>query len=477
MEAIKITKINSKAIIAVLVFSAFMAVFNETILNVALNTLMKEMNVTAGTIQWIITGYMIVVSVMVPITAFLIQSFETKRLYLGAMALLLFGTISAACSGSFAMLLISRMLQASGTGMMIPLMMTTVLLITPPEKHGSAMGICGCAISLGPALGPIVSGFILQFFSWHALFIILIPLIVLAMILGYIYLVNVSTLTKPKMDFISIILSTIGIGGVIYGISSFSGDGNMKTIGIIFIIGIVSLILFCKRQLSLKEPMLEMRTFKYPLFSIGVVLVMISMMIMFTMNVMLPMFLQGALKTTTFVAGMVLLPAALASGIVTPIGGKIYDKVGVKVLIPVAFTLMLVALSFLSRSNTNTSIAKIILLFILVCIGVGLAMSPCQTSSLNQLPKEDYPHGVAILNTLQQISAAIGSSLFIGIMSASQLKALNNSAPEQIAVATGFRSATLVAVLFVLAGLCLSFALRLGNKKLHSQSDLILENE
>lgn len=480
MKEIKTTTskkiINTKVIVGVLVFSAFLALFNETILNVALTPLMGEMNVTAGTIQWLITGYMIVVSVMVPVTAFLIKSFETKQLYLGAMTLILIGTICAALSGSFAMLLISRMLQASGTGMMIPIMMNTVLLVTPPEKHGTAMGICGSAICLGPALGPTVSGIVLQFFSWHVLFIILIPLIVLAMILGNFYLVNVSIITKPKLDFLSIILSSLGIGGVIYGISSFSGDGNMKIVAMIFIIGIVSLVVFCMRQLSLKEPMLEMRTFKYPIFSIGVVLVMIAMMTIFTMGIMLPMFLQGALKTTTFVAAMVLLPGALASGVATPIGGKIYDKVGVKVLVPVGFALILVALFILSGSNSDTSLIKIIATYIVVCIGVGLIMSPCQTNSLKQLPKEDYPHGVAIMNTLQQISAALGSSLFIGIMSASQLKALNNYAPQEMAVATGFGSAVLVVVIFVLVGLCLSFTLGLGNKKLGLSSDLRLEN-
>jgi DHA2 family lincomycin resistance protein-like MFS transporter len=481
METTKITKstrkTNTKVIIAVLVFSAFIAVFNETILNVALSPLMVEMNVTAGKIQWIITAYMIVVAVLVPVTAFLIQSFGTKQLYLAAMTLLLLGTICAACSGSFLMLLISRMLQASGTGMMIPIMMNTVLLVTPPENRGSAMGICGCAISLGPALGPTVAGIVLQFFTWHALFIILIPIIILAMILGSIYLVNVSIITKPKIDFISIILSSVGFGGTIYGISSVSGNGNIKIVGLVFIIGIISLVLFGKRQLSLKQPMLDIRTFKYPIFSIGAALVMISMMTMFTMNVMLPMFLQGALKTTTFVAAMVLLPAALASGIVTPVGGKIYDKFGVKILVPVGFTIILVALFILSRSNNDTSLIKIIVLYVFVCIGFGIIMSPCQTSALNQLPKEYYPHGVAILNTLQQISAAIGSSLFIGIMSASQVKALNNSVPEQIAVATGFRSATLVAVMFVLVGLCLSIALGFGNKKLSLPSDLGLVNE
>jgi len=478
MKTTKSTKeVNSKAIIGVLVFSAFLAIFNETILNVALSPLMKEMNVTAATVQWLITAYMIVVSIMVPITAFLVQTFETKKLFLGAMSLLLFGTICAAFSGSFVMLLISRMLQASGTGMMIPILMNTVLLVTPPEKHGSAMGICGCVISLGPALGPTFSGIILQLFNWHALFLILIPLIIVAMILGSIYLVNVSTLTNPKLDFISIVLSSLGIGGVIYGISSFNGDGNMQIISLIFIVGILSLILFCKRQFSLKEPMLELCIFKYPLFSVGVVLLMISFMTIFTMGVMLPIFLQGALKTTTFVAAMVLLPAALANGAVTPIGGKIYDKVGVKVLIPVGFTIILVSLFVLSRSNSDTSLIQIIISYIVVCIGVGITMSPCQTGALKQLPKEAYPHGIAVMNTLQQIAAALGSSLFIGIMSASQLKALNNSVSPQIAIATGFKSSASVLVIFVLAGLCLSFALRLGNKNSFSSSNSSLENE
>jgi len=459
-------QLNATAILAVLVFSAFIALFNETILNVALNTLMDEMKVTGATIQWLVTVYMIVVSVMVPVTAFLIQTFEIKKLFLGAMSILLLGTIGAACSGTFVMLLISRMIQAMGTGMMIPIMMNTVLLVTPPKKRGSAMGICVCAIQLGPALGPTFSGLILQFLSWHALFIILIPVIVLAMVLGNRYLVNVAELTRPKIDIASIILSTLGVGGIIYGLSSFGGDGNMKIAMVIFVIGILSLIIFIRRQLILEEPMLEMRTFKYPVFSIGVVLVMLSMMTIFTMNVMLPMYLQGALLKATFISAIVLLPATLSNGVVTLISGRIYDKIGAKKLVPTGFFILVVSLFIMSRSTVDTSVLKIMLVYILVCIGVGCTMSTAQTHALGQLPKEAYPHGIAILNTLQQISAAIGSSLFISIMSASQLKALNSAASEPVAIATGFQSATFVMVLFVLAGLFLSITLIMEKKKL-----------
>jgi len=459
-----ITGINVKAIIAVLVFSGFIAVFNETILNVALSSLMVEMNVTAGTIQWIITAYMIVVAVLVPITAFLIQTFEIKKLFLSAMAIFLFGTICAAFSGSFAMLLISRILQAAGTGMLIPIMMNTVLIVAPPQNRGSAMGLCGAALALGPALGPTVAGIVLQFYSWHTLFIILIPVIILAMIVGSLYLVNVSDITKPKIDILSILLSSLGFGGLIYGISSISGVGDIRIVATIFIVGIICLILFCKRQMSLKEPMLNIRAFKYPVFSMGILLVMFSMMTIFTMSVLLPMFIQGALGENTFIVAMALLPATLISAIATPFAGKLYDKFGMKVLVPVGFAIILIPLFILSHANSDTSIIKIIVLFILVDIGVALTMSTSQTTALSPLPKEFYPHGVAILNTLQQLSSAIGSSLFIGIMSASQLKALSNQAPERVAVATGFSSATLALSGFVLIGLCLSIALSFANK-------------
>lgn len=468
-------KVNATVIISILVFSAFIATFNETILNVALSGIMKEMNITAGTVQWLITAYMIVTSVMVPVTAFLIQTFKTKQLFLSALGLLLVGTICAACSGTFVMLLISRMIQASGTGMMIPIMMNTVLVVSPKEKIGSSMAICVCAISLGPAFGPTVSGIILQYFSWHVLFIMLIPIIVLAMIAGKLALADVVEITKPKIDYLSIILSTIGLGSIIYGISSISGSDVKVTI-FSFIIGIISVIVFTKRQIALSEPMLNLSPFKYSKFVIGVLLVMVSMMIMFTMNVMLPMFMEGSLGTTSFIAALALLPAVICNGVATSIGGKIYDKCGVKFLVPVGFGIIAIFVFILAHCSNETSLVKIIITYICICIGVGFTMSPSQTHSLNQLPKEYYPHGVAIVNTLQQVSAAVGSSLFMGIMSAVQLKTLAaQHVTNEIAVATGFSSAAIVAFIIAVVGLSLSFAFAKNKKILKSKEQTILE--
>jgi len=465
-------KYNVKAITIVLLFGGFISLFNETILNVALSRLMVEMNVTATTVQWLATGYMLIVGILVPITAFLMQTFTTKQLYLSAMILFLVGSIFAAFSTSFELLLISRMIQGIGTGMLAPLMMNTVIEINPPEKRGSAMGLCLCAALFGPAMGPTVSGIILQFFSWHALFFMLIPFAIIAIIIGAIYLENVSELTKPKMDYLSILLSTIGFAGIIYGISSI-GDiqGNKLVIIISFVVGVIALIFFSKRQLSLKQPMLELRAFKYPLFSIGAVLVMITMMIVFSMNMMLPMFLQGALKTTSFIAAITLLPAVLLNGFMTPITGKIYDKIGGKVLVPAGYAIMCVFLGLLAYNLSSTiPLFVIIILYCFVCLGVSMTMAPGQTNSLNQLPKEYYPHGVAILTTLQQIAAAIGSSLFTGVMSAGQTNYLNkvsdpDSAFQQVAgMVVGFKYSVLVALIIVIIAFVLSLFLK-GNIK------------
>ncbi|AVK51206.1 MFS transporter [Clostridium sp. MF28] len=449
--------INFISIIAILVASAFVATFNETILNVALSAIMKDMNVSAGTVQWLVTAYMTVAAVMVPVTAFLIQSFKTRNLFLSAMGLLLIGTICAAFSNSFAMLLISRMIQSSGTGMIIPIMMNTILLVAPKEKLGISMAICVPAILLGPAFGPTVSGIILQYFSWNALFIMLIPIVAILMIIGTLFLVNVGELTKPKMDYLSIILSTIGVGTIIYAISSIS-EGNIRTTLISFIIGIICLILFIKRQNTLKEPMLNLSPFKYPKFVIGTILVMIAMMVTFTMSIMLPMYMEGALGKTSSVAGLALLPAVICAGLAAPVGGKIYDKFGVKLLIPLGTGIVTVFVFLISLSKSDTSLVHLVIIYICMSVGIGLFMSPSQTHGLNQLPKEYYPHGVAIVNTLQQVSAAIGSSLFIGIMSAAQINALEvHHATNEVAMATGFSTATLIVCGFAFVALILSF--------------------
>ena len=461
-------KYNVKAIMAVLLFGGFLSLFNETILNVALSKLMVEMQVTATTIQWLTTGYVLVVGILVPVTAFLIHSFTTKQLFLSAMLLFLAGTILAIFSTTFPALLIARMIQATGTGMLVPIMMNTAIAVNPPEKRGSVMGLCVCAILFGPALGPIASGALLNFFNWQALFIVLLPLSAILIIAGSIFLENVSEITKPKIDYLSIILSTIGFAGIIYGISALSdANANKLVILICFAAGVLGLIFFSKRQFFLKQPMLDLRAFKNFTFTISVLLIVLMQMIQFSMNMVLPLLLQNGLKTSSLTSALVLLPAVLINGFTTPVAGKIYDKVGGKTLIPVGFLIAGISMFLLSRIGASTPIAVITILYCFVCLGVALAVSPSQTNALNQLSRESHADGIAITNTLMQISGAIGSTLFIGLMTSGQnnfSSKLSNGSDKVQAVYSGFNYSLTAAVIVLAVGFIISFGLRRNHK-------------
>jgi len=460
-------KCNVKAIMAVLLFGGFLSLFNETILNVAFAKIMVELKVTATTVQWLATAYMLVVGMLVPITAFLIHRFTTKQLFLSAMILFLLGTILAVISTSFIMLLISRIIQATGTGMLVPIMMNTALVISPQEKRGSTMGLCVCAILIGPALGPVVSGSLLQFFPFKSLFIMLIPLAIVSIISGALFLKNVSIITKPKVDYLSIVLSSIGFAGIILGISSLNDSYSNKLLIIIyFAVGIIGLIFFSKRQLSLKQPMLEIRAFQHPIFTLCIILIVITQMVQFSMNMLLPLLLQNGLNSTPIAAAIVLLPSVIISGLTTPIAGKIFDRVGGKKLIIVGFLILCIFMGLLSLIGSSTSILTITGLYCFVGFGSALIIPATQTTALNQLSSEHQADGIAITSTSMQIAAAIGSTLFIGLMAAGQNNFFNNSSNSSTheikvqALYSGFRYSMTAAVIIISIGFILSLFLK-----------------
>ncbi len=469
MEAEKIyteekKQYNVKAIMFVLLLGGFISLFNETILNVAFPKLMMEMNITAITVQWLTTGYVLVVGILVPVTAFLIHTFTTKQLFLSAMIIFLIGTLCAVFSNTFATLLISRLIQALGTGMLIPIMMNSALAITPPQKHGSIIGLCVCVITLGPALGPAVSGLLLQHFSWHSLFILLIPFLFICIAGGYKFLENTSELTKPKIDYLSILLSIIGLASIIYSVSS-AGNSSLLTTVTIFAIGLISLIFFGKRQLSLKQPILDIRSFRHPIFTIGVLLIVLVQMFQFSVNMTLPLLLQNGLKTSSFTSAMVLLPAILTSCILTPFVGKIYDKIGGIILIPLGFLVACIFTFVLSRVTPSTSVMTITLIYCFIMVGVSMCMSTSQTTSLSELPGKNQADGVAIVNTAMQIAGALGSALFVGVMTAYQniyLKNVSNAtdpSSQANAIYSGFNHSVTIAAILIGIGFILSLIL------------------
>lgn len=475
MDNLNFTKKQRIMIMVPLLLGSFIALLNETLLNVAFPELVSSLHVSLGTIQWLATAYMLIIGILVPTTAFLIETFQTKTLYMAAMLIFLVGTLCCGFSQNFVMLLIFRMLQGVGTGMLIPIMMNTILAIYPPEKRGTALGFSLIAVVVAPAIGPTLAGFVLFYLNWHWLFFFITPVAIAAIGIGALNLKNVSSLSKPKIDILSILLSTLGFGGLILGICSIESMGFFNlTVIISLICGIGGLILFTLRQLSLKQPMLELRTLKFPMFSLGIVILMIAFMIPFSVNIILPTYLQNCMGLSPFQAGISLMPGGMLCGIFTPLSGKLYDKIGAKPLVITGFALEIITMFCFSRISASTDLAIIIALHIATFTGTSLINTPLQANSLNQLPKEYNPHGVAIMNTIQQIGAAFGSSLFIGLMGAVQTKYLSkltnpSFSERRAATVSGVNIAFTAALIMVIIALVLSLLIK--SDKRVSQTD------
>ncbi len=468
---------NIGAITAVLTISGFFCMLNETVLNMALKSIMTNFGISAITAQWLSTGYMLIMGISIPVSAFFIQTIKTRQLYITSMLIFIFGTVVCGFAPTFPLLLIGRLVQAIGTGMLIPNIVNTLIIINPEDKRGKALGIFNLVMFFAPAVGPVLSGIIVQYLNWRWLFFTILPFSVVALILGIVYLENVTELSKPRLDIISILLSTVGFGGLIYGASNL-GANNRITVLVPLLVSVIALILFSLRQMNLKEPMLDIRAFQYPMFTIGTLLIIIMHMVNFAIMLLLPLFMEEAMGLSAFTAGLIMLPGGIINGIVAPISGSIYDKYGPKVLIFPGFLISAIVFFILSHAMTvSISIPVIIVLHCLSLIAVGMINTPTQTNSLNQLPPELYPHGTAITNTLQQIGGAFGTSLFIAIMTAAQKNYLsgigkNDIVSQRLGMAAGVRQSLTVAFFILIVGLILAFFVkRNSDKKIENDLD------
>lgn len=442
--------------------AGFVGLFSETALNMALGNLMEEFGAAPPTIQWLTTGYLLTLAILIPISAFLIQTFTTRKLFVASLCFSIAGTIVAALAPMFSVLLLGRIIQAIGTGILIPLMFNTVLLIFPINKRGTVMGLMGLVMMAAPATGPAFAGLLIEKLSWHWIFWMTLPLLGTALLAGFFYVQNVSELTKPKIDVLSIILSTFGFGGIVYGFSAAGEKGWGDSIVMLSIgLGVVVLGLFAVRQLKLETPMLDLRTFRYPMFTLGLLSVFMTFMIILSSAILFPLYLQMGLGLTALSAGLILLPGGIVNGIMSPITGRLFDMFGPKWLITPGYVLMLVMLWQLAHVTTATSTMTIILLHTFLFIGVSLVMMPSQTNGLNELPRKLYPDGTALLNTLQQVSGAVGTAVAITIMAAGQKAyALNVSAAADEALTAGVRMAFNLGLGLAAVGLVMSFFIK-----------------
>ncbi|MBC6316111.1 DHA2 family efflux MFS transporter permease subunit [Listeria grandensis] len=459
---------NRLLLMTVMLVGAFVAILNQTILSTALPHIMVDLNITASTGQWLTTAFLLTNGIMIPITAMLIGKINSKTLFLTAMIVFTAGTVISAFSDSFAWLLAGRIVQAAGAGILMPLMQTIFLLIFPPDRRGAAMGMVGLVIAFAPAIGPTLSGWIVDSYDWHMLFIILIPIAVLDIIFAFFAMRKVVELTNPKIDIISIALSTLGFGALLYGFSSAGTDG--WTDGLVltmFAVGVIGLVLFVWRQLKMEKPMLELRVFQSPVFTLSTIISAIVMMSMIGAEIVLPLYIQNILGETALHSGLLLLPGAIVMGVMSPITGIIFDKIGPKLLAVVGMTLLVAGTIPFMFLTKDTSTTYIIVFYAVRFFGISMVMMPMSTAGMNSLPLNMMSHGTAVNNTIRQVAGSIGTAILITVLSnvtKSNMpeKALAMTDPKGFASQAmtanldGMKAAFLVAVAFAVVGLILS---------------------
>ena len=453
-------------IMAALLVAGFVGLFSETALNIALGQLSQIFTVNATKIQWLATGYFLTLGILVPVTGILMQKFTTRQMFLTSISLSIIGTIIAAAAPAFPILLTGRVIQAAGLAINLPLTQNVIFTIFPPNKRGGAMGIMGLVMLAGPALGPTVAGLILDTLSWHWIFWVTIPFLLFSLIFGLVYLPNLNEVRKVSIDIPSVILSTIGFGGVVYGVSA-GGEQDGWTSPIVIgtiILGMAALIIFTIRQTKMEHPILNLKAFTYPLFVLGVIMSFITFFNMLSMLVILPMYMQMALVVAAFTTGLILLPGSLLNCILAPAIGRFFDNYGPKAVITPGTILVAIGYGLYSQFGTDTALWMIVATHIVMMLGIGAVLASVQTNTLNSLPKQYYPDGIALTQTIQQVAGAIGIAVMVSILSANQNSYLATHGDEpSMAAATG--SSVVFTISFVLAvvNIALSFFIKKPN--------------
>lgn len=455
-------------IISVLVVSAFVMILNETLLSVALPVLMADLAITAVTAQWLSTGFLLTMAVVIPTTGFLMKRLSVRHVFLLAMGLFLAGTAIAVLAPTFPVLLGARVVQAAGTAMVLPLLMTTILALVPLRSRGLVMGLVGVVISAAPALGPTLSGIILEHGTWHHLFLMMLPIIVIALVMGLVFIRNHTEPEKVSLDVPSVVLSAIGFGGVIFALASISQivSGTSRQLPLLVAgIGVLALAVFVRRQVRRlargAEPLLDLRPLRVRTFTVSVLVILIGFATMLGTVVALPLYMTGALGMSTLEIGLTMLPGAAASGLLGPLVGALYDRVGPRPIVVPGIALMaLVSWFEVVLLDADATAGLIIALNVPLGMGMAMVMTPLLTLSLGALPRSLYGHGSAILNTLQQLAGALGTAVFIALLTLGAVIATRAGASAQVAQATGASWAFVFGGVITTAGVVLACTLR-----------------
>ncbi|WP_308164079.1 MDR family MFS transporter [Nonomuraea sediminis] len=400
--------------------ATFVVILNETIMINAIPRLMDAMHITEQTAQWLSTAFMLTMAAVIPITGWFLQRVSTRSAYTTAMTLFLIGTALAAVAPTFAVLLGARIVQASGTAVMMPLLMTTLMQVVPESDRGRVMGNVTLSISVAPALGPAISGVILQFGSWRLLFVVVLPIAALITWRGLKQLQNVGETQVSVIDWFSVVTAAAGFGGLVYGLSRFEG-GDVRVAAAIVVAGLVLIAVFVFRQLKLQKldmPLMDLRTLSRRTYTVALILMSVAFMAMLGSMILLPLYLQNIRGLSALQTGLLVMPGGLAMGLLGPTVGRLFDKFGGRVLVIPGAIVISLALAGFTQVSMTMPYWVILALHVLLMLGLAATFTPVFTLGLGALTPQLYSHGSSILGTLQQVSAAFGTALVVTVMSA-----------------------------------------------------------
>lgn len=441
-------------LLGVLMVGAFVVILNETAMNVALATIMDDLHVTERTAQWLTTGFMLTMAVVIPTTGWLLRRFSTRAAFILAMSLFALGTAICAVAFAFPLLLGGRIVQAMGTAIMMPLLMTTTIEVVPPHMRGRVMGLTSMVISVAPAIGPTLSGAILHFLPWRFVFVVVLPIALTILGLGLRFVHNLEAPGRLRLDGWSVPLAGLGFGGLVYGLSLV---GNAEVPGwelaAVLAVGTLALLSFGLRQVRLQrtdDALLDLRTFAVPAFATAIVVMAIVTAVLFGSVIALPLLMQQALHLDPLAVGLILLPGGVLMGVLAPLVGRLYDRVGPRWLVVPGGIVVLGAFAIFATVNPATPWWHLLAAHLLMSLGLAFMFTPLFTTALGSLPHHLRSYGSATVGTVQQVAGAAGTALFVTIMAT--ISAQSPGTAEET-LAAGARGAYLVVGLIWLAAI------------------------
>lgn len=477
----KMSSFSKTMMIIVLLIGTFCTVLNQTLLSTALPKLMSTFDISTATVQWLTTGFLMVNGIMIPLSAFLAMTINTKWLYIGAMTIFLGGIILCYTAPTFGILLTGRLVQALGVGIAMPLLQTIMLTIFPAQSRGAALGLVGIVIGVAPAIGPTLSGWIIDKYQWRDLFGMIIPIMAIVIILALFFMKPVLDTRKQNIDWLSLVLSTVGFGGLLFGFSSAGNDGWTSTkVLASLIIGAIVTILFVWRQLVIEKPFLELRVFQTGEFTLSALLSSIVMIAMLGVEMVLPLYLQIAHGMSALDSGLTLLSGAVVMALMSPVTGKTFDALGGKRLAITGMVILTLATAPFLWLTLDTPTIYIVFLYAVRMFGISMVMMPVTTSGMNALPNSLIADGTASNNTLRQIASSIGSAIMITLLT----NVTNNSEPAKHllkaaplsykqqylhASLDGYHAAFAFSLIFAIIGVVLTFFLKDQKKQAHGK--------